>query len=86
MNALRLRTLLTLLIAVPVISLSVFAQPAQPSFGPAVQAYLLGLDEEKRELDFQLRQREDLTRRIHTRNRKVARLAAQRRTDSERQK
>ena len=61
MNAFRLRTLLTLLVAVPALCLSVFAQqvqPAQPSFGPAVQAYLLGLDEEKRELEFQLRQRE----------------------------
>ncbi len=56
MNAFRLRPFL--LILAYGAWLPVLAQQAQPSFGPSVQAYLLGLDEEKRELDFQLRQRE----------------------------
>ena len=48
-----------------------------PAFGPAVQSYLLSLDEERRELDFQLRQRE-ISRTEHTRA--MARLKVLRRS------
>jgi len=52
--------------------------PGQNSpFGPAVQAYLLSLDEERRELDFQLRQHE-ISRTEHTRA--MARLKVLRRS------
>lgn len=48
-----------------------------PAFGPAVQSYLLSLDEERRELDFQLRQHE-ISRAEHTRA--MARLKVLRRS------
>jgi len=47
------------------------------AFGPAVQSYLLSLDEERRELDFQLRQHE-ISRAEHTRA--MARLKVLRRS------